>query len=213
MIGLFLFIIRLAVLAVSILGVGFLFFWVALPSPRLAQDVSASAIVVVTGGKGRIETALALLEAGRAPVLFVSGVGPTVTVRDLVREAGGMHRPELMQCCITLGYLATNTLENGTETAAWLKAHKIKDIILVSSNYHLPRAELELAMAAPDVTITPFPTDTASMAHWWDQRWTAEVMIGEYLKTVWELARYMPKIVNNLFPAINEKYNVKHDPI
>jgi uncharacterized SAM-binding protein YcdF (DUF218 family) len=146
--------------------------------------------VVVTGGSGRIAAALALLEADRAPQLFISGVGQGATIDDIVREAGGMQRPELMMCCITLGYEATNTYENGAETAAWLREKKINNVVLVSSNYHLPRARLELMMAAPDVDITPFATDTASTRQWWEKRWTTELVIGEYLKTLWALGRY-----------------------
>ena len=205
MIGALLFLLRLAVLAAVILAFGFGIFLIILPTPKLAMDVSASAIVVVTGGKGRIETALALLESARAPQLFVSGVGPNVTVRDLVRTAGGMRRSELLECCISLGHQATNTFENGMETAAWLHERKITDIILVSSNYHLPRAQLELAMAAPEVKITPFVTDTKTTARWWEQRSTVELMLGEYLKTLWVAARYAPRFLNERF-GVGMKY-------
>jgi len=207
LIGLFLMLARLTIMVVAVLVVGFICFWAALPIPVPSQNISASAIVVVTGGQGRIATALALLESGRAPQMFISGVGQNVTLRDLVREAGGLRRPDLMRCCITLGHQAMNTFENGTETAAWLKANHIKDVILVSSNYHLPRAELELRMAAPDVKITAFPTDTQTTAHWWQQRWTTELIVGEYLKTLWVLGRYTPKLVNQLFALGHDRYS------
>lgn len=195
MISLILFIIRLAVLFGAVLAVGFLVFMAMMPRPMLASDVEADAIVVVTGGSGRIATGLALLDAGRAPQLFVSGVGKGATVRDVVREAGGIQRGELQDCCITLGYEATNTYENGAETAAWLKQNKIENVILVSSNYHLPRARIELMMAAPDVKITPFVTDTATTRHWWEKQWTTELVMEEYLKTLWALGRYISREV------------------
>lgn len=205
MINLFLTLVRLVILLVGVLVVGFVCFWAALPMPIPVQNVSANAIVVVTGGQGRIATALALLESNRAPRMFISGVGQNVTLREVVRQAGGTHRPDLMQCCIILGHQAMNTFENGTETAAWLKLNHIKNIILVSSNYHLPRAELELSMAAPDVKITAFPTDTQTTAHWWQQRWTTELMVGEYLKTLWVVGRYVPKLVNQFFLSLGPK--------
>jgi uncharacterized SAM-binding protein YcdF (DUF218 family) len=191
MIGLILFLIRMAILFVAILGFGFLIFLGAMPRPVLSQDVLADAIVVVTGGSGRVATALALLDAGRAPQLFISGVGRAVTVADIVREGGGLQKKELAECCVTLGFEATNTYENGLETAAWLKSRDIKNIILVSSNYHLPRATLELMMASPDVKITSFATDTAATRQWWDKQWTTELVIGEYLKTLWAMGRYL----------------------
>lgn len=193
MISLFLFIVRLAVLFAAVLAVGFLIFMGLMPRPMIAADVEGQAIVVVTGGSGRIATALALLDAGRAPQLFVSGVGKGATIAEVVREAGGMQRDELMHCCITLGYQATNTYENGAETAAWLKANNVQKVILVTSNYHMPRTRLELMMAAPEIEIQPFVTDTATTRSWWEKQWTTELVLGEYLKTLWALGRYLSR--------------------
>lgn len=196
MISLLLFLIRLVILFAAIFAFGFIIFMGLMPRPVLSSDVSAEAIVVVTGGSGRIATALALLDAGRAPQLFISGVGHDAKIEDVVREAGGMQREELMHCCITLGYQATNTYENGAEIASWLKENSVDDVILVSSNYHLPRARLELMMAAPGIKITPFVTDTATTRRWWEKQWTTELVLGEYLKTLWALGRYLSQNYN-----------------
>ncbi|HCM84301.1 MAG TPA: YdcF family protein [Alphaproteobacteria bacterium] len=193
MISLLLFIIRLAILFTAVVGFGFIIFMGLMPRPVISADVSADAIVVVTGGSGRVATALALLDAGRAPQLFISGVGKDAKIADVVREGGGLERKELAECCITLGYEATNTYENGVETAGWLQENKIENVILVTSNYHMPRARLELMMAAPEIKITPFVTDTATTRHWWEKRWTTELVVGEYLKTLWALGRYISK--------------------
>lgn len=197
MIDLFVFTFRICLLALAFLLAGFLVFWVAMPAPVPVQDVTGQAIIVVTGGQGRVAAGLGLLESGRAPQLFISGVGQGATVADVVREAGGMTHPELMRCCITLGYQAKNTNENASEVAAWLKAGKINQVILVSSNYHLARAQLELMMAAPGLEIDLFPTDTQSLTEWWKDRWKTELMVGEYLKTVWTLGRYLSSKVGH----------------
>jgi len=191
MIRLFMGLIRFGLFVLSFLAVGFLVYWIAMPESVSAQEVTGQAIVVVTGGQGRVATGIALLDSARAPQLFISGVGRGVTVRDVVREAGGIQNEELMHCCITLGYQATNTYENAEEVASWLKINHMNEIILVSSNYHLPRAELELLMAAPDLKITLFPTDTQTLSHWWQQRSTTEVMVSEYLKTALAFGRYL----------------------
>ena len=195
MIGLLLFLLRTAFLLLVVLAFGFLLFWGAMPQPILSQDASADAIVVVTGGSGRIAAAMALLDAGRAPQLFISGVGRGVTLADLLREGGEdiAVRNDLLACCVTLGHMATNTYENGREVGEWAAQNNIKSIILVSSNYHLRRAELEVMIAAPNIEIIPFATDTASTRQWWKKRWTTELMLSEYFKTLWALGRYLSR--------------------
>jgi uncharacterized SAM-binding protein YcdF (DUF218 family) len=191
MISFFAFILRIAFFWVAFIAAGFVIFLTLLPSPVPAHSVHGDAIVVVTGGFGRIATGVVLLQTERAPKLFISGVGKGVRVTDVLREAGVppdiavIYGPK-----ISLGHQATNTVENGTEIAAWVKDQGISNIILVSSGYHLPRAQLEVLMAAPGLHITPFATDLDSTHNWWRQRWTIELMIREYLKTVWVAGQY-----------------------
>lgn len=125
---------------------GFLWFAIALPQPlgRARTD----AIIVLTGGKGRIEHAVGILEHGRASRLLVSGVDRDVKPREFAAQFGVSQR--LLKCCVTLGYQAYDTRSNAIEAAAWVSEHKAKSVRLVTSDWHMRRAMLELSREMPD---------------------------------------------------------------
>lgn len=130
---------------------GFLWFAVTLPGP-LDDAVRTDAVIVLTGSKGRIERALTVLDAGRAPRLLISGVDREVKPRELAAEFRIPDR--LMKCCITLGYEAYDTRSNAVEAANWLARRKARSVRLVTADWHMRRAALELAREFPaDVRI------------------------------------------------------------
>lgn len=130
------------------------FLWFALALPRPAGEERADGVVVLTGGKGRIDRGLETLRSGWAPRLFVSGVDREVKPHEFAIEYKIGSRQ--MACCVTLGFAATDTMTNARETAAWIAAQKIRSIRLVTSDWHMRRAVLELRRTVPgDVVIIP----------------------------------------------------------
>lgn len=130
-------------LSVLMLGwcFGFVAFTVSLPGPL--ENNTSDAIVVPTGGPGRIDRGLAMLQAHQARRMLVTGVGPGVRPRDLAHT---YHVPRaLFACCIDLGAEAVDTRSNAEETAAWVRRHDYRVVRLVTSDWHLPRARMELA--------------------------------------------------------------------
>lgn len=115
---------------------------------------AADGIVALTGGAGRVETALRLLADGRARVLLVSGVGGAAEFTELARLAGVDPR---LGDRVTLGRVAASTRGNATETAAWARSNGIRSLIVVTAGYHMPRALAELGRALPDVAMYPVP--------------------------------------------------------
>src|SRR4051812_33209513 len=97
------------------------FVWFVGSSLWVKTDRTAptDAIVVLTGGKMRLETGLALLQAGKAAKLFISGVNPAVDQETLLRAFGPAAKREA--CCIVLGHAADNTVGNALETAIWMQ--------------------------------------------------------------------------------------------
>jgi len=122
---------------------GFAAFMLLLPAPL--DGSTTDAIVVPTGGPGRIERGLALLEAHQGKRMLVTGVGAGVRPADLTRAY--RVEPALMRCCVDLGRRAVDTRSNAEETADWVAAHRYGSVRLVSSDWHLPRARMELAAA------------------------------------------------------------------
>lgn len=123
---------------------GFLWFAMAMPGP--AGDEKTDAIVVLTGGEGRINRAFDMLAERRAPELLVSGVGKKVRPRELAAEY--KVSAATMACCVTLDYKSVDTRSNAGEAAFWLAAHKMDSVRLVTSDWHMRRAAMELARVA-----------------------------------------------------------------
>lgn len=131
-------------------ALGFVLFAVTLPQP--VADQRTDAVVVLTGGAGRIERGLEVLKRGWARQLLVSGVDRSVKTYEFAREY--RVRPSRMACCVTLGYQAVDTRSNALETAEWLRHERVKSVRLVTSDWHMRRARMELDRLAPQgVTI------------------------------------------------------------
>lgn len=139
-------------LALAVLGwmMGFIWFAVFLPQPLDGRPTDA--IVVLTGGAGRIDRGIALLESGAAKRMLISGVDRSVRPNELAAEYDAPTR--LFSCCITLGREAIDTRSNAIETAHWLERRDFSTVRLITTDWHMRRAALELRQALPgDVTI------------------------------------------------------------
>lgn len=122
---------------------GFAGFMLLLPKPL--EGTTTDAIVVPTGGAGRIDRGLDLLRRHQAKRMLVTGVAPGVGAADLARE---YHVPAaVFACCVDLGSEAVDTRSNAGETATWVREHRYTTVRLVSSDWHLPRARMELTAA------------------------------------------------------------------
>jgi uncharacterized SAM-binding protein YcdF (DUF218 family) len=119
------------------------------------RESPADAIVVLTGGRLRLEAGIGLLTDGKAKKLFVSGVNPRVDREALLRALGPAAEREA--CCIVLGHAADNTYGNARETAVWMHQEGYRSLRLVTSWYHMRRSLLEFSRAMPPVTIIAHP--------------------------------------------------------
>jgi uncharacterized SAM-binding protein YcdF (DUF218 family) len=144
---------RLIALLVLLWGLGFALF--ALTLPRPIGDERTDAIVVLTGGAGRLDRGLDLLARHRAERLFVSGADRTVRKKELAARTG---RPNaLFDCCVDLGQESVDTRSNATETAKWLEAHHYRSARLITTDWHMPRAhsDLDRALKGSGITVVP----------------------------------------------------------
>ena len=132
---------RLLAFLLIIYGLGFALFAVTLGEPAAAGTARVDAIVVITGGKGRIEHAAALLAAGAGKRLLISGADPSVRKVDLVHRLGGKER--LFACCVDLGSESVDTRSNAEEARRWLDRRGYRSIRLVTSDWHMRRARYE----------------------------------------------------------------------
>jgi uncharacterized SAM-binding protein YcdF (DUF218 family) len=160
------------------------------PTPPPA---AADGIVALTGANSneRIAAGVDLLSQRLGRRVLVSGVNREVT-RDQLRAATGAVR-RLYDCCVDLGFTAVDTVGNARETADWAKSMRFSSLTIVTSDYHMPRAMLELraVLRPPQVTLQSYavPTPTLRIRHWWKSPHAARLMVVEYSKYLAILGR------------------------
>jgi len=157
------------------------------PAPE-NQSKLTDAIVVLTGGRLRLQSGIDLLRAGKGRKLFVSGVNQAVDLDELLRVSGNA---DWASCCTALGHEADNTLGNAHETAQWMRQQGFKSLRVVTGWYHMRRSLLELGRAMPGVEIIAHPVfpDEVSQEHWWASRGAVLLLANEYCKYLGALLR------------------------
>jgi uncharacterized SAM-binding protein YcdF (DUF218 family) len=176
-------VIAACVFAAFAVAAGFWWFVWSVPTREVALDRNADGIVVLTGGSSRVVDAMELLAEGRGKRLLITGVHRTTSSTEIAR-LNADYRP-LMACCVDLDHSAVNTVGNAVETRRWAHRRSIRSLIVVTSNYHMPRAMAELARQLPDVMLIAFPvvTENVRTDEWWHPS-TARVLLSEYLKYI-----------------------------
>jgi len=176
----------LALLGLAVVAVagGFVAFLSQLRDTEVVPDRKADGIVVLTGGASRVSDGMELLAAGYGKRLLISGVHPS-------SAAGAISRtlPEgqgYFNCCVDLDRSAVNTRSNAAETRRWAHERGFKSLIVVTSNYHMPRAILELAHAMPDVELIPHAVVGEKWREepWYEGGPTLRLVLSEYVKYV-----------------------------
>lgn len=182
-----------AILMVVLLiwGVGLISFAgrVAYSTPAGEPPVADGVVALTGASDARITAAMKLLETGKARRMLISGVNPQASRADIRGVAKATRR--LYDCCVDLGFQAADTVGNARETARWVRKHNYHSLIVVTSDFHMPRAMLEQRAALPDVNFTPYPVASPEMnaRHWWRTQEGARRMILEYCKYLAILAR------------------------
>lgn len=168
-----------SLVTLAVWAIGFCGFVLYALSFKFTPDTPTQAIVALTGGSDRIETAIQLLEDGKADNLLISGVNKKVLPNEI------LHRiPEHIVPKVTLGYLAETTAENAEEIAIWIKNKHIDSILLVTSFYHMPRSIFEILKQSPNLSIIPhpvFPKSFGNSVDWIKTRY-AWLLFIEYHK-------------------------------
>jgi uncharacterized SAM-binding protein YcdF (DUF218 family) len=180
----------LAAFLASALLAGFVGFALSLERKEATLAVEAEGVVALTGGADRVVEAAELLARGQARRLLITGVNRATHGADIAKRLPVSR--DLFACCVDLGYQAQDTQGNARETRDWTRIRNIKGpLIVVTSNYHMPRALAELSAALPGMTLYPFPvvSEHVNVAEWWSDSRVMRLVGGEYLKYLRALAR------------------------
>jgi len=178
----------LVMLAVVMLVIGFFIFTGSIERSQL-EPRTADGIAVLTGGAARIDEAMKLLTQQKAKRLLITGVNRTTSTEELKQLAS--QGDQLFSCCVDIDKEARNTIDKATETSQWVARNHYTSVIVVTSNYHMPRALAELARVMPGVTLIPYSVvdNNVHLDRWWTFPGTTRLLISEYLKYLPALAR------------------------
>ena len=172
-----------AVLVGGYLAGGFIRFAQEVTRFTTPKDVErADGIVVLTGGALRLDQAIGLLKDGRAERLLISGVNPGTSVETLSKLTA--TDKSWFNCCVDIDYAALNTVGNAEMADRWAKMRGFDELILVTSDYHMPRTLLEFDRFAHVSVIRPYPVGRADL--WTDHSMPSgqgfKVLLTEYAK-------------------------------
>lgn len=144
------------------------------------RDVKTDAVVVLAGGKGRIEEGVRLYREGKGERLFLIGVDPSVRKSDLFVEKPGERGGE----GVHLEKLSRNTLENAILARQMLMTYNVRSMLLITSRYHMKRSLLLFGHVFPkDVAIYPYPvTVSSSTEGWWSHGGSVRLLFSEFYK-------------------------------
>ena len=177
--------------SIIIYFVGFIFFIKKINNFNTPNPLpKADGIVVLTGkGGGRLEAGAHLLLKKKGERLLISGVNSEISL-DKIKEIVAIPE-KLSDCCLDLDYEAKNTIGNAYETTAWAKALGFKHVILVTSAYHMPRAEIEMGAATSQIKVTPFPVLNQTEGKWYLDSNRLKRLLQEYTKLLISYLKYV----------------------
>lgn len=179
----------IVILLAGVWGAGLFRYADAIPTDVSQPDLKTDAIVVLTGGSGRLDEGLSLLEQGRAKRLFISGVYKGVDMENLLKAY--RKNPSDLNCCVDIGR-AEDTITNAVETRDWVRSNGITSVRLVTSAYHMPRAVLEFehALSGADLVEHPVFPPHVKQDRWWAWPGTTGLIVGEYNKFLMAWVRH-----------------------
>lgn len=170
---------RISVILVALLAVATVVLFVDFTFQTFSfrpRDVKTDAIVVLTGGRGRVEEGLRLYRERREGCLLLIGVDPSVRRRDLFKELPGEK--------ILLENVSRTTYENAVYARELIEKQKISSLRLITSRYHMKRALLIFRNVLPkDIAIYPHPVDTGNLKEeWWSHSGSFRLLFSEFYK-------------------------------
>ncbi len=160
------------------------------------NDTKSSNIVILTGGTNRIKDGLRIVKSFSKSrkinfKILVSGTGRGFSKKSLINQIEPNFNPYLIECCIDLDSVSKNTFTNAIETSKWAHDNNINKFILITSNYHMPRAILEFKNIMPDKKIYTFPIKPKkhNIEKWLNSFQTFNLIFKEFCKYIFASIR------------------------
>lgn len=148
-------------------------------------DKKADAIIILSGGQGRVEKGVELYQAGYAPYIILSNsTESTSRSGDMLQTALALGVPEDV---IFTESAAESTYQNAELTLSILKEHDFESAIVVSSEFHMRRVKLlfDRVYRKSEIELTYVGSSSGyNDARWWSDRNSRETTLNEYVKMI-----------------------------
>ena len=171
---------------------GLQYFVLNLPRHMESPTRQSDGIVVITGGQQRLDAGLTLLATGTASKLLISGVGAGLNKGILANDLQlNQTQRDLLICCAELEFAARDTRGNARAARHWAETNKFASLVLVTANYHMPRARLAFESEMPHIDLHYWPVnpDDLRIDSWWTDPGLVRLLAREYAKFLAEFIR------------------------
>jgi uncharacterized SAM-binding protein YcdF (DUF218 family) len=132
-----------------------------IPAPSSSRP--ADVVFVLSGGEGRIQAGYKAWISGAGKDLCILGAGKKVEPTHLLPEAAALPTGALKHIYVE-GW-SENTLENAFSAKSIVSERGYATVLLVTSNYHVPRAYLAFRKVLPPgvrLHVLPVASDSGS---------------------------------------------------
>ncbi|MBF96715.1 MAG: hypothetical protein CFH34_00239 [Alphaproteobacteria bacterium MarineAlpha9_Bin4] len=141
-------------LIIIFLIVGFVRFYFSIKSYQKSDNYNIDGIAVLTGGKGRIAEGIKIFKENPESYLLISGVDKIVEIEEIIPvDFLKMRR-------VFIDKKSESTLENANEIITWSNKNKIKNILIITSDYHMPRSMLILSKRGDGLSFYANPVNS-----------------------------------------------------
>ncbi len=142
-------------------------------------EAKSDAILVLTGDENRIPEGYRAWKEGKAVELYILGAGGGAKLDRILPGRSALTPAELRR--IHVEGWSENTLENAYSAKSVITERGFRRLILVTSDYHVPRAHLALrTVLPPAVSIAVIPVRSEwkgqaaffrTLRHFFDEGW------------------------------------------
>ncbi len=164
--------------------IGFIYFFYDFTNKmhvEFSNIKAIDAVVVLAGDVGRIQKAINVFTEMRAQYLLISGVGKKFQIEKYAPNQ--KKNPNVI-----IENTSTSTVENAIECEKLLRQFSVRNILLVTSDYHMYRSLYIFKKILPkDLTIYPYSVENVrfSMDSWYSNLMNFIIVFKEFIKYHW----------------------------
>ena len=175
------------ILYLTIIGylLGLVLFIKMIPNKKQQLITDIDAVIMVTGDKDRVSRTKSLIQNSDYKLYFISGVGAPKYLKKYLNSNNKQT--------LVISTKAQSTHENAVEIGEWVQQYNLTKILLVTSNYHIPRTKMLIEYYSPKLNIEIEPTFNFNfnLSNWYKSSFTLKILLSEYTKYLLQKMKFL----------------------